>query len=49
MPVPIFVGTEFSLAHYKAIFGQIGASENFVEGSEKMGMANYGQIWVVIF
>ena len=47
--MPIFVGPEFSLAHFKAIFGHIGASESFLEGSEKLDMTNYGQIWVVIF
>ena len=38
----IFVGAEFSLAHFKAMFGHIGASESFVEGSEKIG---YGKLW----
>ena len=38
----IFVGTEFSLAHFKAIFGHTGASASFLEGSEKIG---YGILW----
>ena len=46
----IFLVAEFSLAHFKAIFGHIGALESFVElykpfrleGSEKIG---YGKLW----
>ena len=40
--MPIFVGTEFSIAHFTAIFGHIGTSTCFPEGSEKIG---YGKLW----